>query len=229
MALTNRPDSAEAGASDAPVLTIARRYWWVSVLVLLLVSLAAGGRYLTAPQSYIATQSLTVAFIPAQALGNPGDAALAMSGAQAVARAIATSDTIIAPAFADAVLAKIPADTTKRENITKAQIQKALTATNQGAQVQLEARWHTPSGARAIISAATLAIQANLQIPAYALNPGDSVSIQASSATPVVEQDPQRQADNLNALLQQLTIGLGIALLMPWIFAALSGMRRSGV
>ena len=63
----------------------------------------------------------------------------------------------------------------------------------------------------------------------YALNPGDSVSIQAPSAMPVVEQDPQRQEDNLNALLQQLTIGLGIALLMPWIFAALNGMRRSGV
>ena len=95
--------------------------------------------------------------------------------------------------------------------------------------MQLEARWHTPSGARAIVSAATLALQANLQIPTYALNPGDSVSIQTPSTTPVVEQDPQRQEDNLNALLQQLTIGLGIALLMPWIFAALSGMRRSGV
>ena len=45
MALKNRPDSVEAEASDAPILTIARRYWWVSALVLLLVSLAAGGRY----------------------------------------------------------------------------------------------------------------------------------------------------------------------------------------
>src|SRR5262249_43300294 len=120
-------------------------------------------------------------------------------------------------------------DTTKRENITKAQIQKALSATDQEAQVKLEARWTTASGARAIVSAAVLALQANPQIPAYALNPGDSIAVQVPSSAPLVEQDPARQADNLNTLLQQLTIGLGIALLMPWIFAALSGMRRTSV
>jgi hypothetical protein len=229
MTLKNRPDSAEPGASGAPILTIVRRYWWISALVLLLVALGAGGRYLTAPQSYVATQGFTVALIPAQALGNPGDAALAMSGAQAVAHAIATSDAVTAPAFADAVLAKIPADTTQRENITKAQIQKALSATDQEAQVKLEARWSTASGARAIVSAAVLALQANPQIPAYALNPGDSISVQVPSSAPLVEQDSERQAENLTTLLQQLTIGLGIALLLPWIFAALNGMRRPGV
>src|SRR5262249_55052856 len=105
MTLKNRPDSAELSTSGAPVLTIARRYWWVSALVLLLVALGAGGRFLTAPQAYVATQYFTVALIPAEALGNPGDPALAMSGAQAAAHAIATSDTITAPAFADTVLA----------------------------------------------------------------------------------------------------------------------------
>jgi hypothetical protein len=229
MALRLRPDSAIPETADVPIMAIARRYWWMSALILLLVALVAGGRYLTAPQTYIATQDLNVALIPAQTLGNPGDAALAMNGAQAVAHAIASSDVVTTASFADAVLATIPAETAKRENITKAQIQNALLATDQEAQVQLEARWSTPAGARAIVSAAVLALQENPQVPAYALNPGDSVSIQVASSAPAMEQDSQRQADNFNALIQQLLIGLGLALLLPWIFAGATGARRGGV
>jgi hypothetical protein len=226
MALNLRPDSSASTSSDPPIMTVARRYWWVSALVLLLVTLVAGGRYLTAPQTYVATQNLSVALIPAQALGDPGDAALAMSGARAVAHAIASSDVVTTPTFADAVLAKVPAETTKRESITKAKIQKALSATDQEARVQIEARWPNAAGARALVSAAALALQANPQIPAYALNPGDTVSVQLASSAPVVEQDPQRQADNVNTLIEQLIIGLGIALLLPWVFAGLTRVRR---
>ena len=228
MALNLRPDSGASVSSDPPIMAVARRYWWVSALVLLLVTLVAGGRYLTAPQIYVATQNLSVALIPAQALGDPGDAALAMSGARAVAHAIASSDVVSTPTFADAVLTRLPADTTRRESVTKAGIQKALSATDQEAQVRVEARWPTAAGARAIVSAAALALQANPHIPAYALNPGDTVSVQLASSAPVVEQDPQRQADNVNTLIQQLIIGLGIALLLPWVFAGLTRARRGG-
>jgi hypothetical protein len=228
MALNLRPDSGASVSSDPPIMAVARGYWWVSALVLLLVTLVAGGRYFTAPQTYVATQNLSVALIPAQALGDPGDAALAMSGARAVAHAIASSDVTTTPTFADAVLAKVPAETAKRESITKAKIQKALSTTDQEAQVQVEARWSTAAGARALGSAAALALQANSQIPAYALNPGDTVSVQLASSAPVVEQDPLQQLDNFNALIQQLVIGLGIALLLPWVFAGLTRVRRSG-
>src|SRR6476620_6894140 len=102
MALNLRPDSGASVPSDPPIMAVARRYWWVSALVLLLVTLVAGGRYLTAPQTYVATQNLSVALIPAQALGDPGDATLAMSGARAVAHAIASSDVVTTHAFADA-------------------------------------------------------------------------------------------------------------------------------
>jgi hypothetical protein len=207
-------------------MAVARRYWWVSTLVLLLVTLVAGGHYLTAPQTYVATQNLSVALLPAQALGDPGDAALAMSGARAVAHAIASSDVVSTATFADAVLRRLPADTARRESVTKAGIQKALSAADQEAQVHIEARWSTAAGARAIVSAAALALQANPQIPTYALNPGDSVSIQLASSAPVVEQDPQRQSDNVNTLIQQLMIGLGIALLLPWVFAGLTRARQ---
>jgi hypothetical protein len=226
MALNLRPDGGASAPSDPPILAVARRYWWVSALVLLLVALVAGGRYLSAPQTYVATQNLSVALVPAQALGSPGDAALAMSGARAVAHAIASSETVTTPAFADAVLVKVPAETAKRESITNAKIQKALSATDQEAQVQVEARWSTLAGARALASAAALALQANPQIPAYALNPGDTVSVQMASSAPVVEQDPLRQLDNLTTLIQQLIIGLGIALLLPWVFAGLTRARR---
>lgn len=57
MALNLRPESTVAGES---VAAVARRYWWVSTLILLFVALAAGGRYLTAPRAYLATQSLTL-------------------------------------------------------------------------------------------------------------------------------------------------------------------------
>jgi hypothetical protein len=201
MALNLRPDSGASVSSDPPIMAVARRYWWVSALILLLVTLVAAGRYLTAPQIYVATQNLSVALIPAQALGDPGDAALAMSGARAVAHAIASSDVVSTPTFADAVLTRLPADTTRRESVTKAGIQKALSATDQEAQVRVEA---------------------------YALNPGDTVSVQLASSAPVVEQDPQRQADNVNTLIQQLIIGLGIALLLPWVFAGLTRARRGG-
>jgi hypothetical protein len=229
MALNLRPDSVASEPSSLPIVAIARRYWWVSALVLLLVALVAGGRYLTAPQAYIATQDLSVALIPAQSLGNPGDAALEMSGAWAVAHAIASSNVVITAPFADAVLAKIPAETATRESITKARVQKALSATDQAAQVQLAARWSTVAGARAIVSAAIQTLQANPQFPTYALSPGDSVSVQVASTAPVVEQDPQQRTDNFYALIEQLLIGLGIALLLPWIFAGLSGVRRGGV
>ena len=155
MAVSNlRPDSAASVSSDPPIMAVARRYWWVSALILLLVTLVAGGRYLTAPQIYVATQNLSVALIPAQALDDAGDAALAMSGARAVAHAIASSDVVATPTFADAVLTRLPADTTRRESVTKAGIQKALSATDQEAQVRVEARWPTAAGARAIVSAA---------------------------------------------------------------------------
>jgi len=229
MALNLHPDSPTSAVSGASIAAIARRYWWVSALVLFLVTLVAGGRYLTAPQTYIATQDLSIALIPAQALGNPGYPALTMSAARAVAHAITSSEVVTTAPFADAVLVRVPADTVRSEGITKAKIQTALTATDLEAQVKLEARWSTPTGARAIVSAAILALQANPQIPAYALNPGDSVSVQVASTAPVVEQDTQRQADNFNALIQQLLIGLGIALLLPWVFAGLSGARRGGV
>jgi hypothetical protein len=232
MALKLRPDSAISGTSwtaGAPIMTIARRYWWVSALVLFLVALVAGGRYLTASQNYIATQDLSVALIPAQALGNPGDAALVMSGAKAVAHAIATSDIVTTAPFAEAVLANIPADTARQEGITKTGIQKALLATDQETQIHLEAHWSTAAGARAIVSAAARVLQANPQIPAYALDPGDSVSVQMAPPEKMAPQDPRRQSDNFNALMQQLLIGLGIALLLPWIFAGVSGARRGGV
>jgi hypothetical protein len=227
MALNLRPDGGVSSPTDPPIMAVARSYWWVSALVLLLVALVAGGRYLTAPQTYVATQNLSVALIPAQALGNPGDAALAMSGARAVAHAIASSDVVTTPAFADAVLARLPADTARREGITKASIQKALSTTDQEAQVQVESRWTTAAGARALVSAAALALQANPQIPAYALNPGDTISVQLASFVPVVAQDPLRQLENFNALIQQLVIGLGIALLLPWVFAGLTRVRRA--
>jgi hypothetical protein len=229
MALNQRPEGGASVPLDPPIMAVARRYWWVSALVLLLVALVGGARYLTAPQTYVATQDLSVALIPAPALSNPGDAALAMSGAQAVAHAIASSDTITTTAFADAVLTRLPADTVRQEGVTTASIQKALTATNQEAQVQVQASWSTAAGARAIVSAAALALQASPQIPAYALNPGDTVSVQLASSAPVVEQDPQRQSENFNALIQQLVIGLGIALLLPWVFAGLTRVRRGGV
>jgi hypothetical protein len=226
MALNLRPESSASVPSDPPIMAVARRYWWVSALVLLLVTLVAGGRYLTAPQTYVATQNLSVALIPAQALGDPGDAALAMSGARAAAHAIANSEVVTTPAFADAVLTRLPAATARRESITKAGIQKALSTTDLEAQVQIEARWSTVAGARAIVSAAALALQASPPIPTYALNAGDSVSVQLASSAPVVEQDPQRQSDNVNSLIQQLVIGLGIALLLPWVFAGLTRARR---
>jgi len=226
MALNLRPDSGASTPPDPPIMAVARRYWWVSALVLLLVALVAGGRFLTAPQTYVATQNLYVALIPAQALGNPGDAALAMSAGRAVAHAIANSDVVNTATFADAVLTRLPADSAQREGVTKASIQKALSATNQEAQVQIEARWSTAAGARALVSAAALALQANAQIPAYALNPGDTVSVQLASSAPVVEQDPLQQLDNFKDLIQQLLIGLGIALLLPWVFTGLTRARR---
>jgi hypothetical protein len=226
MALNPGPDSALTAAADAPIVAVARRYWWVSALVLLLVALVGGARYLTASQTYVATQNLNVALIPAQTLGNPGDTALAMSGARAVAHAIVSSEIFTTPAFADAVLTRLPADIARRESITKAGIQKALSATDQGAQVNVEARWSTTAGARAIVSAAAQTLQANPQIPTYALNPGDSISVQVSSSAPAMERDPQRQSDNFNILIQQLITGLGIALLLPWVFAGLTRTRR---
>src|SRR5436305_10821681 len=111
MALNLRPDSAISGGT---VVAVARRYWRVSSLVLLLVALVAGARYVTAPRTYIATQDLTVALIHAQALGDPGDAALATSGALAVAHALARPEVITSSALADAVLARVPADTARR-------------------------------------------------------------------------------------------------------------------
>jgi hypothetical protein len=228
MALNQRPEGGALAPTDPPLMAVARRYWWVSALVLLLVALVAGGRYLTARQTYVATENLSVALIPAQALGNPGDAALATSGAQAVARAIARSDIVTTPAFADAVQAKVPAETVKRERITRAKIQQALSTDDDDAQVQVEARWSTAAGARALVSAAALTLQANPQIPAYALSPGDTVSVQLASSAPVVEQDPLRQLENFTTLIQQLVIGLGIALLLPWVFAGLTRARRGG-
>src|SRR6478672_787525 len=125
MALNLRPDSGASVPSDPPIMAVARRYWWVSALVLFLVTLVAGGRYLTAPQTYIATQDLSIALIPAQALGNPGDPALTMSAAQAVAHAITSSEVVATAPFADAVLVRVPADTVRSEGITKAKIQTA--------------------------------------------------------------------------------------------------------
>jgi hypothetical protein len=226
MALNQRSDGATSTLSGETVVAIARRYWWVSTLVLILVALAAGGRYLTAPRAYLVSQDLNVALIPAQALNDPIDTALALSEARAVAQAVVSNEVVTTPAFADAVLTRLPADTARRESITKADIQKALSATNQDAQVTLQARWSTEAGAQAIVSAAALALQANPPVPTSVLNPGDSVSVQVAPSTPVVEQDPQRQSDNLNAFIQQALIGLSIALLLPWIFAGLTSARR---
>src|SRR5262245_19850077 len=109
MALNLGPERAMP-ATNTPIVAVARRYWWVSALVLLLFALVAGAGYLTAPQTYIANQNLNVALIPAQALGDPGDAALAMSGAWAVAHAIASSEIVTTPAFADDVLTRTSAE-----------------------------------------------------------------------------------------------------------------------
>jgi hypothetical protein len=222
MALNLRPEGAVSAAS---VATVARRYWWVSTLIFLLVGLAAGGRFLTAPRAYLASQSVTFALIPAQKLGDPVDAALATSYAQAIARSVVSGKVVTTDAFASAALARVPAETAQRENITKAKMQKALSATAVGGQAQLEANWPTEPGARAIVSAAVLALQANPQIPAYALNPGDSVAAQIAPTEIVVKQDPQRQADVFNAFIQQVTVGLAIALALPWVFA---GLTRGG-
>src|SRR5262245_20145575 len=115
MALNLRPESTVAGAS---VAAVARRYWWVSTLFLLFVALAAGGRYLTAPRAYLASQSLTFALIPAQKLGDPVDAALATSYEQAIARSVVSSKVVTTDAFASATLARMPAETAQREGIT---------------------------------------------------------------------------------------------------------------
>ena len=77
------------------MVAVARRYWWVSSLVLLLVALVAGARYVTAPRTYIATQDLTVALIHAQALGDPGDAALATRCLNAATHIWATEELIL--------------------------------------------------------------------------------------------------------------------------------------
>lgn len=207
------------------MVAVARRYWWVSSLVLLLVALVAGARYVTAPRTYIATQDLTVALIHAQALGDPGDAALATSGALAVAHALARPEVITSSALADAVLARVPADTARREGIDRGAIQQALSATDQLTQVRLQAAWPTEPGARAILTAAALALQANPPVPSYALTPGDSVAVQAAPTGVVVTQDAQRRSGDLGAVIQQLAIGLAIALLLPWVIVGLSRAR----
>jgi hypothetical protein len=225
MALNLRPDSAATTVSGETFVAIARRYWWVSTLILLLVALVAGARYLTAPQRYLASQDLSIALVPVQTLSNPGDAALAMSGAQMVAHAMTSPDLMASSAFADAVLARIPADIARHEQITKVGVQKALSAIELEARARIQAAWSSEAGARAIVTAAALALQANPPIPANALTPGDSVSTQVAPPGVLVKLDPQQQANTINALVQLLLVGFGIALLLPWIFAGLTRAR----
>jgi hypothetical protein len=225
MALNLRPDSAATAVSGETFIAIARRYWWVSTLILLLVALVAGARYLAAPQRYLASQDLSIALVPAQTLSNPGDAALAMSGAQIVAHAMTSSDLMTSGVFAEAVLARIPADIAQHEQITKAGVQKALSATELEAGTRIQAAWSTEIAARAIVTAAALALQANPPIPANALTPGDSVSTQLAPTGVMVKLDAQQQANNINALVQLLLVGFGIALLLPWIFVGLTRAR----
>jgi hypothetical protein len=228
MALNPDPESAASAVSGESILAITRRYWRLSALILLLVALIAGARYLTAPRTYLASQDLTMALIPAQGLGDPPDGALAASYAQAIAHAIVSSKVVTTSAFADAVLAHLPVETARREGVTAAKLQQALSATEQEAQVRLQAKWSTEAGARAIVMAAALALQANPQVSASALNPGDSVSAQMAPSPPEVALDPQQQAIDLNAFIQQVVVGLGIALLLPWALVGLAGARVRG-
>jgi hypothetical protein len=229
MALNPDPDSAALAVSGESVVAIARRYWRLSAFILLLVAVIAGARYLTAPRRYIASQDLTIALIPAQGLGNPGDVALATSYAQAIAHSIASSNVVTTSAFAGAVLTRVPAETVRREGITAAKVQQALSATERESRVRLQATWSSEAGARAIVLAAALALQADPQVPASALNPGDSVSAQVAPNPPEATLDPQQQENDLNVFIQQLVIGLGIALLLPWAFAGLASARARRV
>jgi hypothetical protein len=230
MAPNTSPNSAEAMALNdftqvAPVATVARRYWWATALVLLIVALMAGARYITAPRSYLAAQRVSVALVPAQELGDPGDPALAVSDANAVAHSIASSDLMTSSTFADAVLARLPAQTAQRESISKAAIERALWATDQEAQVWLQAKWSSEAGARAIVTAASLTLQQNPVVPDGALNPGDTISMQVAESPPTVRLDDAEQSANLATLAQEITIGLGIALLLPFVFAGLTRFR----
>jgi hypothetical protein len=230
MALNSSPPDAMTSARrsavvPASVVASARRYWWASALILLVVALVAGARYFTAPQSYLATKELTIALVPGQALGDPGNPALSTSGVRAVAHSIASSGLVNSAAFADAILARIPSDQAQREHMTPGGIEQALTATDQGAQVRLQARWPSQAGARAVVTAAILALQTNPPTVGGALSPGDTLSMQAPQATPNVEQDSVQQSANASAFWQQLAIGLGLALILPWIFAGLARRR----
>jgi hypothetical protein len=229
MAPKGSPNSAEAMALTdstqvAPVATVPRRYWWATALVLLIVALVAGARYTTAPRSYLAAQQVSVALVPAQELGDPGDPALTVSAAKAVAQFIA-SDLVTSSTFADAVLARLPAQTAQRESISKAAIERALWATDQEAQVWLQAKWSSEAGARAIVAAASLALQQNPVLPDGALNPGDTISMQVAESPPTVRLDDAEQSANLARLTQEIIIGLGLAFLLPFVFAGLMRFR----
>ncbi len=212
-----------------------RRRWWVAAGVFAFVALLALMRYAgpgaSARHQYLSSQVVVVSVLPPDS-GGTYASARAQSLAVSLATSLASHDTLSAPAFDRAVVARVAADrphlhvpagsslAALLDALDAPAVAAALSATDAGDHVTITARSPNATAAWIFASAAgeTLAEDPMLVVPTSApLDAGMTVRLLRDSVATSPALDPAPESAARTRLWQTLLLGLlsalGLALL----------------
>jgi hypothetical protein len=213
-----------------------KRFWWVVVGVTLCATVLSLVQYAGVGNPrrhvYVASQELRVVALPSGGItAYEGDVVRLREAA--LARDIATGPVLSSPTLDAAVLAELSALTPEMRarfvgneelHPTAGEVAGALSAFNDGAALQLVARWPSPGGAWALATAAARALAGDAAVGPLTTQMGTgqglTVRIEPVGATPPVLDAAVEMAARLTLALRMVlgvAVGILAALAMHWL------------
>ena len=176
--MQTRDDEASAPprvSNGWPRRTLA--YWWLPVVLLALVFVAALAQFAQLPPRAVTAQSFDVAVVPTGP-ATSYDAYVASYEAASVAGYLASGQLLASAAFQGGVRDQLAAAGTSLDGAQPQQLTDAIQATHQGSRLTLTVHWRSAQGAQSLLASAAQVLAQ--QAPRSELSPGATIVFQAT-------------------------------------------------
>jgi hypothetical protein len=206
-----------------------RRWWWIAALVTLVTLFLAAYGYASTRPIYVATQHLTIVLLPPDG-ATATEVARTEQDEQAIARLLVQGNIFASRPLDAAIAAQLASHGGQGAGISASNIATAVLATHTGNMVTVSARWSSPGGARALVTATAAALADGALQPSAAqagdMPPGASlrVEVDVPPGQAVVDEAVAGMARGL--LLGRIALGVVAGLVLA-VGAGLLRMRAA--
>ena len=209
-----------------------RTEWWLVILVVALVAIISGIQYLRVPRMYFARQEFYIQVLPTGS-SSSYDNYQASVWEETIGHALIEGRlTEVVGGFTAAINHELSGKNAP-QNLSSAELRRALSWSNSGNEVTLTATSSTPEGAAALVSATTAALLSedltHLTIGRGALPESlvAHVEVLGPPSAPALDQAQQSELRSLVLARLALSVLTGLLLLFSWTTALGAVTRRA--